>query len=76
MLHSRWEGTLHMLTYRITQIDSRIVVGTEDEAVLICASLGVAHQAVADARLLATIPAKQVFARLVVRTADDLLVRA
>jgi hypothetical protein len=53
-----------MFAYRITERDSRIIVGTEEEPpLLVCASLKVAHQAVADARLLETVPAKQVFSR-------------
>jgi hypothetical protein len=52
-----------MTTYHITELGSRIVVGADDEAVLICASLEVAYQAVADAKLLETLPAKQIFAR-------------
>jgi hypothetical protein len=52
-----------MAAYRITQLGSRIIVGTEDEAVLVCTSLRVARQAVADAELLETLPAKQVFSR-------------
>ena len=38
-----------MAAYRIKTLGSRIVVGTEDEAVLICKNLEVARQAVADA---------------------------
>ena len=30
-----------MLAYRITEIDSRIVVGTDDEPILVCTSLEV-----------------------------------
>jgi hypothetical protein len=56
-----------MTAYRITERDARFVIGTEQEAVLICRSLEVAHQAVADAELLETIPAKLIFARRVVR---------
>jgi hypothetical protein len=52
-----------MLAYRITQIDSRIVVGTDKEEILVCNSLKMARQVVADARLLETTPAKQVFTR-------------
>lgn len=52
-----------MLAYRITQIDSRIIVGTEEEAILVCNSLKMARQIVADATLLQTLPAKQIFAR-------------
>jgi hypothetical protein len=59
-----------MLAYRITEIDSRIVVGTDEEPILVCASLEVAHQAVADAKLLETLPARLIFAR---RTANPRL---
>lgn len=52
-----------MVIYRITERDHRFIVGTEQEAVLICRSLEVAHQAVADAELLETLPAKLIFAR-------------
>ena len=60
-----------MVTYRITERDARFVIGTEQEAVLICRSLEVAHQAVADAELLETFPAKLIFARRVVRAAEE-----
>jgi hypothetical protein len=61
----RCDRTHHMTIYRITKRDARFIVGTEQEAVLICRSLEVAHQAVADAELLETIPAKLIFARRV-----------
>ena len=57
----------HMANYRITQRDHRFIIGTEHEAVLICRSLDVAHQAVADAELLETQSAKLIFTRRVVR---------
>lgn len=56
-----------MVSYRITERDRRFIVGTAQEAVLICRSFEVAHQAVADAELLETMPAKLIFARRVVR---------
>jgi len=56
-----------MFTYRITEIDSRITVGTDKEPVLVCANIEVAQQVVADAKLLATLPAKLIFSRRVVR---------
>jgi hypothetical protein len=59
-----------MFTYRITEIDSRITVGTDEEPVLVCANIEVAHQVVADAKLLATFPAKLIFSRRVVRAKD------
>jgi hypothetical protein len=43
-----------MPAYRITEIDSRVVVGTEQEAVLICTSLDVARRVVAEALSPAT----------------------
>ena len=43
-----------MLAYRITEVDSRIVVGTEEEPILICTSLDVAKRVVADALAPAT----------------------
>ena len=54
-----------MVIYRITERDRRFIVGTEQEAILICRTLEVAHQAVADAELLETQPAKLIFARRV-----------
>ena len=38
-----------MPAYRITEIDSRIVVGTEQESILICTNLDVARRVIADA---------------------------
>ena len=59
-----------MFTYRITEIDSRITVSTDEEPLLVCANMEVAHQAVADAKLLETLPAKLIFSRRVVRKND------
>jgi hypothetical protein len=64
-------GHIHMTAYRITERDHRFIVGTELEAVLICRSLEVAHQAVADAKLLETQPAKLIFARRVAREGEE-----
>ena len=60
-----------MTAYRITERDQRFIIGTEQEAVLICRSLDVAHQAIADAELLETQPAKLIFARRVVRSPEE-----
>ena len=60
-----------MAAYRITERDRRFIVGTEQEPVLICRSFDVAHQAVADAELLETLPAKLIFARRVAREAEE-----
>jgi hypothetical protein len=60
-----------MVTYRITERDHRFIVGTEQEAILICRSLAIAHQAVADAELLETQPAKLIFSRRVEREGDE-----
>jgi hypothetical protein len=59
-----------MTAYRITERDHRFIVGTEQEAVLICRNLDVAHQAVADAELLETQSAKLIFSRRVVREGE------
>jgi hypothetical protein len=64
-------GTPFMFAYHITKTDSRVVVCTEEEPILICASLKVAHQVVADAKLLETIPAKQIFSRRVPLPGDE-----
>ena len=48
-----------MPAYRIIEIDSRIVVGTEQESVLICTSLDVARRVIADALAPATKPLKR-----------------
>jgi len=52
-----------MAAYRIRRLGSRIVVGTEDEAILICSSLAVAWRAVADAERAPTIPTVQLLAQ-------------
>ena len=59
-----------MFTYRIKEIDSQITVGTDEEPLLVCANIEVAHQVVADAKLLATLPAKLIFSRRVVRAKE------
>jgi len=43
-----------MLSYRITETDSRIIVGTEQEAVLVCTNIDIARRVVADALSPAT----------------------
>jgi hypothetical protein len=60
-----------MLAYRIIQVDSRIVVGTDEEEVLVCNSLKMARKVVADARQLETAPARQIFTRPGLRVAKD-----
>jgi hypothetical protein len=60
-----------MVTYRITERDRRFIVGTEQEPILICRSLEIAHQAVADAELLKTMSAKLIFAQRVAREGDE-----
>jgi hypothetical protein len=64
-------GHIHMTAYRITEHGHRFIVGTEQEPVLICRSLDVAHQAVVDAELLQTQPAKLIFTRRVARAVDE-----
>jgi hypothetical protein len=48
-----------MPAYRITEIDSRIIVGTEQESVLICTSLDMARRVIADALAPAIKPLKR-----------------
>jgi hypothetical protein len=48
-----------MLAYRITEIDSRVIVGTEQEPVLICTSLEMARRVIADALAPAIKPLKR-----------------
>ena len=60
-----------MTAYRITERDRRFIIGTEQEAVLICRSLEVAHQAIADAELLETQSAKLIFARRLRRPEEE-----
>jgi len=61
-----------MFSYRIITRNSHVVVGTEEEPpLLVCDSLKVAHQAVADARLLETVPARQIFSRRVPPPGDE-----
>jgi hypothetical protein len=44
-----------MSAYRIKALGAHVIVGTEDEAVLICTTLDVARQAVADAECAPTV---------------------
>jgi len=60
-----------MVVYRITERGQRFIVGTEQEAVLICRSRDVAHQAVADAELLETQSAKLIFMRRMKRQGKE-----
>jgi len=53
------------------KIDSRIIVGTDEEEVLVCNSLQMAHQVVVDARLLETLPARKIFERRALRAAEE-----
>ena len=48
-----------MGAYRITEIDSRVMVGTEQEYVLVCTSLDVARRVIADALAPAIKPLKR-----------------
>ena len=60
-----------MAAYRIRELGSRIVVGTEQESILICKSIAMAEQVIADAKLLETASAKQLLARRPKRTEDE-----
>ena len=52
-----------MAAYRITVHGTRVVVGTEHEAVLICKNLDVARRVVADAERVQRIPTLQLLAQ-------------
>ena len=52
-----------MSAYRIKQLGAHVVVGTEDEAVLICKTLDIARQAVADAEGAQTVPTWQLLSQ-------------
>lgn len=52
-----------MFAYRITEVDSRIVVSTDEQPILVCSSREVAHRAIADAELLAKSPTKLLLSR-------------
>ena len=60
-----------MAAYRIQDLGSRIVVGTEQESILICKSVEVAKRVVADATLLETCSATQIFTRKPVCEDDE-----
>jgi hypothetical protein len=60
-----------MSAYRIKQLGAHVVVGTKDEAVLICKSLDVARQAVADAECASTVPTWQLLSQRAARMGDE-----
>jgi len=60
-----------MFAYRITEVDSRIVVSTDEEPILVCASREVAHRAIADAKQLAITPAKPILSRRKADVSDE-----
>jgi hypothetical protein len=60
-----------MSAYRIKQLGAHVVVGTEDEAVLICKTLDIARQAVADAEGAQAIPTWQLLSQRAARIGDD-----
>ena len=60
-----------MSAYRIKQLGAHVVVGTEDEAVLICKTLDIARQAVADAEGAQTVPTWQLLSQRAARIGDE-----
>jgi hypothetical protein len=60
-----------MLNYRITEVASRVVVGTDEEAILVCSSLKMAHRVVADARLLESSSMRQVLLRRMLNAVEE-----
>ncbi len=59
-----------MSAYRISQLGAHVVVGTEDEAVLICTNLDVARRAVEDAECTTTIPTWELLLQRAARLGD------
>jgi hypothetical protein len=59
-----------MSAYRIRQLGAHVVVGTEDEAVLICTNLDVARRAVEEAECTTTIPTWELLLQRAARTGD------
>jgi hypothetical protein len=59
-----------MAAYRIKKLGAHVVVGTEDEAVLICTDLDVARRAVADAECAPTVPTWQLLLQRAARSGE------
>jgi hypothetical protein len=60
-----------MSAYRIKKLGAHVVVGTEDEAVLICSNLDVARRAVADAECAPTIPTWELLSQRAARIGEE-----
>ena len=60
-----------MSAYRIRQLGAHVVVGTEDEAVLICTNLDVARRAVEEAECTTTIPTWELLSQRAARAGDE-----
>jgi hypothetical protein len=60
-----------MFNYRITEVASRVIVGTDEEAILVCSSLKMAHRVVADARLLESSSMRQVLLRRMLNAVEE-----
>jgi hypothetical protein len=60
-----------MSAYRIRQLGAHVVVGTEDEAVLICTNLDIARRAVEDAECATTIPTWELLSQRAARLGDE-----
>ncbi|MGC2084366.1 MAG: hypothetical protein WA702_13535 [Bradyrhizobium sp.] len=60
-----------MSAYRIRQLGAHVVVGTEDEAVLICTSLDVARRAVEEAECATTIPTWELLSQRAARLGEE-----
>ena len=60
-----------MSAYRIKKVGAHVVVGTEEEPVLICSNLDVARRAVADAECAPTIPTWQLLWERAARIGEE-----
>jgi hypothetical protein len=60
-----------MGAYRIKKLGEHVIVGTDEEQLLICADLDVARRAVADAECAPTLPTWQLLSQRAARIGEE-----
>jgi hypothetical protein len=60
-----------MCAYRIKKLGEHVIVGTDEEPLLICADLDVARRAVADAECAPTLPTWQLLSQRAARIGEE-----
>jgi hypothetical protein len=60
-----------MSAYRIKKLGEHVIVGTDEEPLLICADLDVARRAVADAECAPTVPTWQLLSQRAARIGEE-----